>query len=90
MTFAELLPILRSRSIRLWVEEGQVRNGAPKGPLTPGLRAALAAHRETVDLVQVAPGVKLEVVDHGGLGPPLPLRPEPRAARAEPTRDPHR
>jgi amino acid adenylation domain-containing protein len=46
MTSAELVSHLRSRDIRVWSENGQLRINGPKGSLTPDLRAMLAAQKD--------------------------------------------
>src|SRR5262245_43914246 len=48
MTTIELLSYLRSREIRLWLEGEQLRYSAPKGALTPELRAELAARKAEI------------------------------------------
>src|SRR5919205_282196 len=45
MTTLELLSYLRSREIRIWLEGEQLRYSAPKGALSPELRAELSARK---------------------------------------------
>ncbi|HEY0739278.1 MAG TPA: condensation domain-containing protein, partial [Herpetosiphonaceae bacterium] len=48
MTTTELLAHLRSLEIELWIEDDRLRFSAPKGALTPELRAELAAHKAEI------------------------------------------
>lgn len=45
MTLHDLLAQLDARSVRLWVEDGQLRFSAPKGVVQGALRDALVAHK---------------------------------------------
>ena len=46
MTTTALLAYLQSLDVKLWAEDERLRYRAPKGVLTPTLRAELAAHKE--------------------------------------------
>ena len=70
MTLATLLPILRERRIRIWVEDGKLRYSAPKGALTPELKTALAEQKETLLTAFAAPAEPIARAPRGG---PLPL-----------------
>ena len=48
MTVSELLAQLEAKGIELWTEGGSLRFRAPKGALTPDLRALLAEQRDAV------------------------------------------
>jgi len=48
MAVTDLLNQLRSRDIRIWVEDGRLRLNAPKGALTPELQEQLAAHKAEI------------------------------------------
>lgn len=48
MTTVELLSVLRSREVQLWVEGERLRYRAAKGALTPELRAELGERRQEI------------------------------------------
>lgn len=57
MTASELIDTLNKNNIRLWVDAGKLRIQAPKGALTPRLKADIAAYKpELVDHLQLTPG----------------------------------
>lgn len=55
MNLSELLDALNGTGTRLRVEEGKLVVDAPKGAMTPELRAGLAEHRETLLDVMAIP-----------------------------------
>src|SRR5687768_4426386 len=48
MTTVELLTRFRSLDVKLWIEGDQLRYSAPKGVITPELRAELVASKEQI------------------------------------------
>ncbi|HEX5493583.1 MAG TPA: hypothetical protein VFX70_03285, partial [Mycobacteriales bacterium] len=48
MRVADLLSRLYAANVDLWVDGDRLRFSAPKGVLTPDLRAALVEHRDAV------------------------------------------
>jgi acetylornithine/succinyldiaminopimelate/putrescine aminotransferase/predicted amino acid dehydrogenase len=56
MTASELLSDLRGRGVRLWVAEGELRYGAPKGALGREATQLLAQHKiELIELLKAQP-----------------------------------
>jgi non-heme chloroperoxidase len=77
MTLVELLPILRNLNIRIWIEDANLRYQAPRGALTPTLKAALAARKEELRDVLAAQS-RPPVPATTGQSAPQPLfRPPP-------------
>ncbi|MEL6814215.1 MAG: hypothetical protein AAFP03_05290 [Cyanobacteria bacterium J06598_3] len=55
MTVSELIDTLNKNNIRLWVDAGKLRIQAPKGALTPHLKADIAAYKsELVNHLRLA------------------------------------
>ena len=72
MRAAEFISYLRSLDVRLWAEDGNLRCNAPKGVLTPTLRAQLVERKaELLTLLQDS------ATSRGGVGAIL-LQPVPR------------
>ncbi len=73
MTIVELLTVLRSNEVQLWVEGESLRYDAPLGALTPALRAELVQHKS--DLLAVLRQAKGKAD-----AKPIPLRQASNAA----------
>jgi len=77
MIVYELMAKLGAAGIKLWVEEGQLKFKAPKGALTPDLKAELVANKQAV--VEFLSQTKLEtesgqeVIPAVGREVPIPL-----------------
>jgi len=73
MDTATLLSTLRTRDVRLWVEDGQLKCSAPVGALGAEMRAALASRKEEVlAFLQQAEALQ------GGPAAIVPIKPEGR------------
>nr|UZC79442.1 KrmN [uncultured bacterium] len=70
-TTAELLAQLSSLGIKLWDDDGYLGYSAPKGALTPALRAELAAHK--ADILEL-----LRQSERAAPAPSVGRAPEPR------------
>lgn len=75
MTTSELLATLRSRDVRLWVEQGRLRCSAPAGALDAELKAAIALRKdEIIALLHHAEALK------GGWSAIIPVKADGRKA----------
>ncbi|MCA9872614.1 MAG: hypothetical protein KC441_03145, partial [Anaerolineales bacterium] len=77
MAVTDLLNQLRSRDIRIWVEDGRLRLNAPKGALTPELQEQLAAHK--AEILAYLNGIQV-----GSSAQEFQLIPRRQADRAQP------
>ncbi len=69
MTTIEFLSYLRSLDVRLWVDGGRLRYSAPKGAVTPALRAELVERKAEI----LAFLGKAHLATHSTLPPLLPI-----------------
>lgn len=67
----ELVATLKARDIRLSSTDGKLVIDAPRGSLTPELRAALAAHRDQLLQLAIAPAASIPLRPRNGQGFPL-------------------
>jgi thioesterase domain-containing protein len=71
MDAAALLSTLRTRDVRLWIEDAQLKCSAPVGALDAGLREALASRKqEIIAFLRQAEALK------GGPASIVPIKPE--------------
>lgn len=73
MRAIELLAALKSRGVRIWLEQGRLRVNAPVGVLTREIEAQLTAHRAEILEILAAATQEVEVIPAAPRDKAIPL-----------------